>query len=176
MVLERLEKPVVLEPPVEQERPVKRVLQGQRVKLAPLVRRVLPVKRVLLVQPEPRVKRVPRELPVRLEPEPVLPVQELAPPLNERQLRHVRNKCDPNFRKRKPEDIAGLCDVVRENPNMPLKALLALVTTRFASVRATADGRAGGYGGRPWGGRAAQPRAGGVCRCRCVGYPSPMPS
>ena len=100
-------------------------------------------------------------------------MQELNPPLTERQLRDVRDKCDPTRDKResaarcKPEDIAGLCDVVRENSDTPRKALLALVNDQFASVRATADGRAGGYGGRPWGGRAAQPRAGGVCRCRC---------
>ena len=41
------------------------------------------------------------------------------------------------------------------------KKLLGLVNDQIRSVRATADGRAGGYGGR-----AAQPRAGGVCRCR----------
>ena len=68
---------------------------------------------------------------------------------------------------RKPEDIAGLCDVVRENPRTPRKALVALLNDQFASVRATADGRGGGYGGRPWGrARAAHPRGSGVCRCR----------
>ncbi len=81
-----------------------------------------------------------------------MPVQELGEPLTERQLRTLRIKCDPTRETRKtaarrnlnPEDIPGFCDVVREHPTTPLKALLALVNPQFASVRATADGRAGG--------------------------------
>ncbi len=90
-----------------------------------------------------------------------MPVQVLGEPLTEKQLERVRTVCDPTREKRKraaplkPEDIAGLCDVVRDNTRTPWKALLALLNDRFASVRAAADGRAGGYGGRPWG------RAGG---------------
>ena len=90
-----------------------------------------------------------------------MPVQELGEPLTENQLKNLRIKCDPTREKRKraaplkPEDIEGLCDVVRDNPRTPRKALRALLNDQFASVRATADGRAGGYGGRPWG------RAGG---------------
>jgi hypothetical protein len=90
-----------------------------------------------------------------------VPVQVLGEPLTEKQLERVRTVCDPTREKRKraaplkPEDIAGLCDVVRDNTRTPWKALLALLNDRFASVRAAADGRAGGYGGRPWG------RAGG---------------
>ena len=94
-----------------------------------------------------------------------MPVQELGEPLTERQLERLRIKCDPTRETRKraaprnlnPEDISGFCDVVREHPTMPLKALRALLNDQFASVRATADGRAGGYGGRPW----ARARAGG---------------
>jgi hypothetical protein len=104
-----------------------------------------------------------------------VPVQVLGEPLTENKLKHLRTVCDPTRETRKsaaprnlnPEDIAGFCDFVREHPTTPLKALLALVNPRFASVRATADGRAGGYGGRPWGrARAAHPRGSGVCRCR----------
>ncbi len=108
-----------------------------------------------------------------------MPVQELGEPLTENQLKNLRIKCDPTREKRKkrnlnPEDIAGLCDVVCEHSGTPLKALLALVNPRFASVRATADGRAGaGYGGRPWGrARAAHARGSGVCRCRSSASPS----
>ena len=98
-----------------------------------------------------------------------MPVQELGEPLTENQLKNLRTKCDPTREKRKkrnlnPEDIAGFCDVVRDNPTMPLKALLALVNPQFASVRATADGRAraataAGRGG----GRGRLTRGGAGC-------------
>ncbi len=101
-------------------------------------------------------------------------------PLTEDQLRRVRTVCDPTREKtkkaapRKPEDIAGLCDVVRDNTRTPRKALLVLINGQFASVRATADGRtaaarAGGRLRRPAAARAGGRLTRGGARCAGAG-------
>jgi hypothetical protein len=102
-------------------------------------------------------------------------VQEDGDPISIDQLRRQRAKHTPTREKHKYgcELSQAAIDLLVTHTDMGESKLLGLVNDQIRLVRATADGRGRAGAGA---GRAAHPRADGVCRCRRVGIPSPLPS